>query len=183
MARCGCGTCGPGGPRRSAARPQARVLAVAVGEVNGTPVAVSGGRDGTVRVWNLRTGAARGEPLRGHKLRVQAVAVGEVDGVSVAVSGDDKGTISMWLLTTISTRQRTLRRPQESMPLPMPVRLVGLLQLGMGAYSSGVQHLHQGVRPGNRDSIQILTTADAQAAETHFISAGSGVGQRCRPCA
>ena len=38
------------------------VKAVAVGEVHGTPVAVTGGRDG-VRVRDLRTGAPRGERL------------------------------------------------------------------------------------------------------------------------
>ena len=48
------------------------LLAVAVGEVDGTPVAVSGGLDGTVRVWDLRTGTARGAPLRGHTGVVRA---------------------------------------------------------------------------------------------------------------
>ena len=71
------------------------VSAVAVGEVDGTPVAVTGGNDGAVRVWDLRAVAARGELLRGHTGAVRAVAVGEVDGTPVAVTGDDNGTISM----------------------------------------------------------------------------------------
>ena len=74
------------------------VTAVAVGKADGIPVAVSGDADGAVRVWDLRIGAACGEPLRGHHGRVTAVAVGEADGIPVAVSGDDKGTILMWTL-------------------------------------------------------------------------------------
>ena len=74
------------------------VSAVAVGEVDGTPVAVTGSGDGTVRVWDLRTGAAHGGPVPAHTEHVRAVAVGEVDGTPVAVTGDSKGTISMWPL-------------------------------------------------------------------------------------
>ena len=36
-----------------------------MGEVDRIVVAVSGGTDGTVRVWDLRTVKARGEPFRG----------------------------------------------------------------------------------------------------------------------
>ena len=43
------------------------VNAVAVGALpDGTPVIVSGGGDGTVRVWRLADGTPVGEPLRGH---------------------------------------------------------------------------------------------------------------------
>jgi hypothetical protein len=52
------------------------VLAVAVGMLEGRPVAVSAGWDRTVRVWDLATGAPLGEPLTGHTDRVHAVAVG-----------------------------------------------------------------------------------------------------------
>ena len=63
------------------------VCAVAVGELDGRPVAVTGGDDGTVRVWDLATGAQRGEPLTGHDGSVRAVAVGELDGRPVVVTG------------------------------------------------------------------------------------------------
>jgi WD40 repeat protein len=43
------------------------VSAVAVGVLpDGTPVIVSGGGDGTVRVWRLADGTPAGEPLTGH---------------------------------------------------------------------------------------------------------------------
>ena len=43
------------------------MTAVAVGALpDGTPVIVSGGGDGTVRVWRLADGTPVGEPLHGH---------------------------------------------------------------------------------------------------------------------
>ena len=75
----------------------AGVTALAVGEVDGCPVAVSGGGDGLVRVWDLRAGSARGEPLTGHIYDVAAVTVGEVDGTPVAVTSDGvDGTVRVW---------------------------------------------------------------------------------------
>ena len=82
---------------------------MAVGEVDGAPVAVTGGVDGTVRVWDLRTGAARGEPLGGHTAEVKAVAVGMVDGIPVAVSGGSDGTVRVWNLRTGAARGEPLR--------------------------------------------------------------------------
>jgi WD40 repeat protein len=81
---------------------------VAVTEVDGTPVAVSGGADGKVRVWDLRTGAARGKPLTGHSRRVSALAVGELHGTPVAVSGSHDGTVRVWDLRTMEARGEPL---------------------------------------------------------------------------
>ena len=76
------------------------VAAVAVGALpDGTPVIVSGGGDGTVRVWRLADGTPVGEPLRGHAGRVDAVAVGALpDGTPVIVSGGGDGTVRVWRL-------------------------------------------------------------------------------------
>jgi len=76
-----------------------RVNAVAVGEVDGRPVAVSGGDDRTVRVWDLATGQPL-HTLSGHEDWVRAVAVGEVDGRPVAVSGGGDRTVRVWDLAT-----------------------------------------------------------------------------------
>ena len=69
------------------------MTAVAAGALpDGTPVIVSGGGDGTVRVWRLADGAPVGEPLRGHDGRVDAVAAGALpDGTPVIVSGGGDG--------------------------------------------------------------------------------------------
>ena len=42
------------------------VSAVALGEVDGEPVVVSGSDDETVRLWDARSGQRRGGPLKGH---------------------------------------------------------------------------------------------------------------------
>ena len=85
-----------------------RVNAVAVGELDGSPIAVSGGDDGTVRIWDLATGAQRGEPLTGHDDAVYAVAFGELDGSPIAVSGGDDGTVRIWDLATGAQRGEPL---------------------------------------------------------------------------
>ncbi|MEH1932210.1 MAG: caspase family protein, partial [Nostoc sp.] len=56
---------------------------------------VSGGRDGTVRLWNLQ-GLPLVEPLRGHEGSVNSVAI-SADGQTI-VSGGDDGTVRLWNL-------------------------------------------------------------------------------------
>jgi hypothetical protein len=72
------------------------VTAVAVGEIDGAARIVSGGGDGTVRVWDAATGTQLGESLRGHDGGVNAVAVGEIDGAVRIVSGGRDGTVRVW---------------------------------------------------------------------------------------
>jgi hypothetical protein len=76
------------------------VEAVAFGGLpDGTPVIVSGGTDGTVRVWRLADGTPVAEPLTGHRGDVEAVAVGALpDGTPVIVSGGTDGTVRVWRL-------------------------------------------------------------------------------------
>jgi WD40 repeat protein len=80
-------------------RHSGEINGVAVAELDGRPVVVSGGADGTVRVWELATG----EPIRaftGHTDAVRAVAVAEFDGRPVVVSGGADGTVQVWELAT-----------------------------------------------------------------------------------
>ena len=74
------------------------VHAVAVGALpDGTPVIISGGNDGTVRVWRLADGTPVGQPLTGHDGRVSAVAAGALpDGTPVIISGGNDGTVRVW---------------------------------------------------------------------------------------
>ena len=55
------------------------VESVAVGELDGPPVVVSGSSDQTVRVRDLATGEPVGDPFAGHAGPVRSVAVGELD--------------------------------------------------------------------------------------------------------
>ena len=57
---------------------------------------VSGGYDGTVRVWDLESGVAVSEPLRGHDRWVLALALGERADRAVIVSGGGGGTVQVW---------------------------------------------------------------------------------------
>ncbi|MEH1816690.1 MAG: caspase family protein [Nostoc sp.] len=56
---------------------------------------VSGGRDGTVRLWNLQ-GQSLAEPFRGHEDWVNSVAISS-DGQTI-VSGGRDGTVRLWNL-------------------------------------------------------------------------------------
>ncbi|MFI6827604.1 caspase family protein [Kribbella sp. NPDC050241] len=76
------------------------IYGVAVGDVDGLPIAVTGGFDATVRVWDLRTGRQLGEPLKGHAELVIVVAVGDLDGRPIAVTGSYDATMRVWDLRT-----------------------------------------------------------------------------------
>jgi WD40 repeat protein len=71
------------------------VSAVAVGQLDGRDVIVSGSGDGTVRIWD-GTGAPVGDPLTGHTEPVSAVAVGRLGGRDVIVSGSHDQTVRIW---------------------------------------------------------------------------------------
>jgi WD40 repeat protein len=85
---------------RLVATHDAPVWAVAVAELAGRPVVVSGSGDRSVRVWDLATGAPVGAPFTGHDGPVWAVAVAEVEGRPVVVSGSDDRSVRVWDLAT-----------------------------------------------------------------------------------
>ena len=64
---------------------------------DGTQI-VSGSLDKTIRVWNVETGAAVGEPLMGHTNRISSVAFSP-DGTQI-VSGSWDKTIRVWNVET-----------------------------------------------------------------------------------
>ncbi|MEU9546216.1 WD40 repeat domain-containing protein [Streptomyces mirabilis] len=76
------------------------IYTVACTALDGEPVAVTGGSDGTVRVWDLATGRPIGSPLTGHDGPVYAVACTVLDGTPIAVTGNRDGTARIWDLAT-----------------------------------------------------------------------------------
>jgi WD40 repeat protein len=66
----------------------------------GRPVAVTGSRDQTVRIWDLTTGNPIGDPLTGPAGPVDAVACAVVEGRSAAVTTGRDKILRMWNLTT-----------------------------------------------------------------------------------
>ncbi|WP_169807568.1 WD40 repeat domain-containing serine/threonine protein kinase [Herbidospora mongoliensis] len=71
------------------------VRAVALTEIGGRTVVVSGGDDNTVRVTDLNT---REElyAMPGHEKWVRGVATGNLDGAEIAVTAGDDGTVRLW---------------------------------------------------------------------------------------
>ena len=73
---------------------------MATAQLDGRPVIVSGGGDGTVRVWDLATGAPIGQPLTGHTGAVSRWRSPQLDGRPVVVSGSGDETVRVWDLAT-----------------------------------------------------------------------------------
>jgi WD40 repeat protein len=65
-------------------------------------LAVTGGDDTTVRIWDLRTGTQVGDPLSGHKGSVETVRIAVLDGRHVALSAGRDGRINVWDLQAMA---------------------------------------------------------------------------------
>ncbi|MEU7748924.1 AAA family ATPase [Nonomuraea sp. NPDC049158] len=72
------------------------IYAVAAGQLDGRPIAVSGGEDGTIRIWDLHAFQPVGAPLTGHTSAVSAITLGELNGLPIVVSGSRDGSIRIW---------------------------------------------------------------------------------------
>ncbi|MDG4864904.1 hypothetical protein P8605_42825, partial [Streptomyces sp. T-3] len=72
------------------------VLAMDTALVGDRLLAVTGGEDETVRLWDLSAGEAVGAPLTGHHSRVEALRTARLDGREVALSGGRDGVIRVW---------------------------------------------------------------------------------------
>ena len=89
----------PTTPHRLLGRHRGMVNAVAMAELEGRSVVVTGGDDGVVRVWDLATGAPVGDTQTGHEGAVNALALAELDGRLLVVSGGEDGTVRVWELS------------------------------------------------------------------------------------
>jgi WD40 repeat protein len=76
------------------------VRALVTTHVGDREVAVSAGDDGTIRVWDPRTGQSIGEPFEGHTGWIRTLAVAHLDEGPMVVSGSDDGTIRVWDLVS-----------------------------------------------------------------------------------
>lgn len=74
------------------------VRCVAIGDLDGRPIAVTGGEDDTARVWDLTTQRQIGDPLT-VDIAVSSVAVGELEDYTVALTGSVDGTVRIWDLS------------------------------------------------------------------------------------
>ncbi|MFF9727080.1 caspase family protein, partial [Streptomyces gardneri] len=76
------------------------VTALACTTMEGAPIAVTSGNDGTVWVWNLASGTPIGQPIDADTVSVNAVACTTMDGAPIAVTAGSDGTVRMWDLTS-----------------------------------------------------------------------------------
>lgn len=85
------------------------VTAAGVVELDGRPHAVTGNNEGTVRLWDLTTGAETRELAGAHNGEVSALRVVELNGRPHAITGGEDGSVLVWDLST-GTRVRELAR-------------------------------------------------------------------------
>ncbi|WP_433475341.1 hypothetical protein ACQPZP_42905 [Spirillospora sp. CA-142024] len=78
------------------------VVALDTAVIGDRVLAVSGGDDATVRLWDLATGTQLGEPLIGHGGSVETVRTAVLDGRLVALSAGRDSRINIWDLQAIA---------------------------------------------------------------------------------
>ena len=72
---------------------------LAVCELDGRPVVISGGEDRLIRVWDLEARRQRSDPLTGHEGTITSLAVVEREDQPLLVSSAEDGTLRIWDLT------------------------------------------------------------------------------------
>ncbi|GAA0990117.1 hypothetical protein GCM10009555_075360 [Acrocarpospora macrocephala] len=99
---------------------------LAVGDLDGRPVALTGGGDNALRLWDLTTATqlAATTPI-GHTDEIESFAVAERDGRRILVSGGADGTVMVW---DLATRQRVevLRDTAPTVKYPLFTDIPGM---------------------------------------------------------
>ncbi|MYX28864.1 hypothetical protein GTY75_19875 [Streptomyces sp. SID8381] len=107
--------------------------AVACTRSDGRLVAVTGGYDTTVRIWDVATAEQLGDPLCGHTDVIVSVACGVLHGRPVALTAAEDGTVRIWDLQ----RRQQIGRPLTGHTGPVSAVAYGLLDGRPVAVSGG----------------------------------------------
>ncbi|MFI2644483.1 hypothetical protein [Streptomyces sp. NPDC018610] len=107
--------------------------AVACTRSDGRLVAVTGGYDTTVRIWDVATAEQLGDPLCGHTDVIRSVACGVLHGRPVALTAAEDGTVRIWDLR----RRRQIGPPLTGHTGPVSAVAYGLLDGRPIAVSGG----------------------------------------------
>ncbi|MEU6976801.1 caspase family protein [Streptomyces sp. NPDC046371] len=84
------------------------VSCVAVGALDGRPIAVTGGVDGTARLWDLTAQQQIGRSMP-VGIAVSAIAIGDLGDYTVALTGAEDGTVKVWDLSAVQEHGEPLR--------------------------------------------------------------------------
>lgn len=161
-----------------------QVLSLAVGTAGprAEPVVVSGGADGTVRVWSARTGwpvLCLDRHTAGHTDLVTVVALGTVDGHAVVASGGYDRTLRMWDIDTGRPRWRmaTPTSTVYALAIGDAVLVTGGLDDSVRMFMAGTGALRMATErvPGLVTSVAVGQWRGAPVV----VAAGAGVGVRC----
>ncbi|CAZ83582.1 unnamed protein product [Tuber melanosporum] len=75
---------------------------------------VSGSRDRTIRVWDMKTRRLRGEPLRGHTGSVLCLQFDESPGEDILITGSSDDSVIIWRFSTGEIIRTIEKAHQES---------------------------------------------------------------------
>lgn len=144
------------------------ILSLALGEVADRPVVVAGGRDGTVRMWDL---GRLGDPtvLRGHAGTALSVAVGTLGETEVVVAGGEDGMVHLWDAAT--------GEPRPAISIGTQVTAVAIERFGE----------HEAVLAGSGEGISIVAATGKAHREGAVETAVNGIaldgfGVVCAAC-
>jgi WD40 repeat protein len=161
-----------------------QVLSLAAGTAGpkAEPVVVSGGADGTVRVWAARTGwpvLCLDRYTSGHTDLVTVVALGTVGGHAVVASGGYDRTLRLWDLDTGRPRWRmaTPTSTVYALAIGDAVLVTGGLDdpVRMFMAETGALRMATARVPGLVTSVAVGEWRGAPVV----VAAGAGVGVRC----
>ncbi|QPF89500.1 caspase family protein [Bradyrhizobium commune] len=84
------------GAHRTLVESGSGVISIVVGEVDKQSLAVSGGQDGVIHVWNLAASLMDKRLLQGHVGEIRSLLIGVLEGLPTIFSGGSDGTIRLW---------------------------------------------------------------------------------------
>ncbi|MGP3976808.1 hypothetical protein ACTWQF_22905 [Streptomyces sp. 8N114] len=155
------------------------------GHVAGRPVAVTGGHDDFVQVWDLNSGELLGRSLTGIKPVVRALAAVEIAGRTVVAAGGDENALHLWDLETAEPLGAPLTGHTDRIRTLGTARVAdrAIAVTGSNDGTSRVWDLARGEQlgaplPGHLEMVTEL--AGAPVAVTHALDAGIRVWDLAR---
>ncbi|WP_214106757.1 WD40 repeat domain-containing protein [Acrocarpospora catenulata] len=165
--------------------------ALATTTLDGRPVALTGGGDNTLRLWDLTTGKAMAatEPV-GHQDQVAALGTGELNGRPVLASSSWDGRVLLWDLATRSRIGPALTSPPgDKFPISVP-HGPPLIQMPTGGFGFGFWQfdddgtlVHVRSEPGSTRPVEFdgrpaLITEESGGLRLHDLATGKPIGAR-----